>query len=85
MIREGLQLLKTKQVELVFVLGYIDYYPKHSFKPALPFGYKAPYPVEKGKEDAWMVQAVRSDFPIADYFGTVRCTNEFMRPEYWRE
>lgn len=85
LIREGLQRLKTKQVDLVFVLGHIDYYPKYGFKPALPLGYQAPYPVEKGKEDAWMVQALRSDFPISDYSGTVRCCEEFMQPEYWRE
>ena len=85
LIREGLRLLKMKQVDLVFVLGHIDYYPKHGFKPALPLGYQAPYPVEEGKEDAWMVQALRSDFPITDYSGTVRCSDEFMRPEYWRE
>ena len=59
--------------------------PKHGFKPALPLDFQAPYPVEKGKEDAWMVQALKADFPIEDYAGTVRCCDEFMRPEYWRE
>lgn len=85
LIRKGLQLLKMKQVDLVFVLGHIEYYPKNGFNPALPLGYQAPYPVEEGKEDAWMVQALRSDFPITDYSGTLRCCEEFMRPEYWRE
>ncbi|MGP5429924.1 GNAT family N-acetyltransferase [Enterococcus malodoratus] len=85
LIREGLRLLKAKQVELVFVLGHIAYYPKHGFKPALPLGFQAPYPVEKGKEDAWMVQALDSDFPIDQYAGTVRCCDAFMHPEYWRE
>lgn len=85
LIKEGLRLLQQKHVELVFVLGHIEYYPKHGFKPALPLDFQAPYPVEKGKEDAWMVQALKADFPIEDYAGTVRCCDEFMRPEYWRE
>ena len=32
-----------------------------------------------------MVQALKADFPIEDSAGTVRCCDEFMRPEYWRE
>lgn len=85
LIKEGLRLLKSKQVDLVFVLGHIDYYPRHGFKPALPFGLQAPYPIEKGKEDAWMVQALNQDLSLKDYSGTVRCSDEFMRPENWRE
>lgn len=85
LIEEGLHLLQQKQVELVFVLGHIEYYPKHGFKPALQLDFQAPYPVEKGKEDAWMVQALNPEFPFEDYTGTVRCCDEFMRPEYWRE
>lgn len=85
LIREGLRRLKKDQVELVFVLGHIEYYPKHGFKPALPFGLQAPYPIEKGKEDAWMVQALITDFPLENYSGTVRCCEAFMQPEYWRE
>lgn len=85
LIKEGLRLLKEKHVYLVFVLGHIDYYPRHGFKPALPLHFQPPYPVEKGKEEAWMVQSLRDDFPFEDYSGTVQCSDEFMRPEYWRE
>lgn len=85
LIQEGLRRLKMRDVELVFVLGHIGYYPKHGFKPALPQGYQAPYPVENGQEDAWMVQPLRSDFPISKYSGRVICSDVFMQPEYWRE
>lgn len=85
LIKEGLRLLKEKHVDLVFVLGHIDYYPRHGFKPALPLHFQAPYPIEKGKEEAWMVQALPADFPFEEYSGTVRCSDVFMRPEYWRE
>lgn len=85
LIKEGLRLLKEKHVDLVFVLGHIDYYPRHGFKPALPLHFQPPYPVEKGKEEAWMVQSLLADFPFEDYSGTVQCSDEFMRPEYWRE
>ncbi|MGB7272968.1 MAG: N-acetyltransferase, partial [Geitlerinemataceae cyanobacterium] len=44
LIKKGLQLLSRSGVDLVFVLGHPEYYPRHGFKPASCLGFEAPYP-----------------------------------------
>ncbi len=84
LIRHGLQLLSKSGVDLVFVLGYPEYYPRHGFRPAGALGLMAPYPIPAKNSDAWMVQALRSGV-IGAYSGVVVCAQALDRPEYWRE
>jgi putative acetyltransferase len=82
LIETGLQLLTESGVELVFVLGSPDYYPRHGFQPAGRVGFDAPHPVPDEHADAWMVQALRPGV-IGTAKGTVICADTLSRPEYW--
>ncbi|MEO1772151.1 GNAT family N-acetyltransferase [Candidatus Enterococcus ferrettii] len=82
LIRAGLNLLKQQKGDLVFVLGHIDYYPRHGFVPALPQGFIPPYPTKKGLEDAWMVQTI-STINLADCAGLVHVAMVMDKPENW--
>lgn len=84
LIMEGLRLLSEKDVELVFVLGHPDYYPRHGFKAAGPLGFEAPYPIPKEVADAWMVQELRPGV-IGSVKGKVLCADVLNQPEYWCE
>lgn len=85
LIKEGLKRLMEINVELVFVLGHIDYYPKSGFiNDAARFGFFAPYPIPEEAAPAWMVQQL-SDGALEKYSGTVRCANTLMKEEYWIE
>ena len=82
--KRGLELLSKAGVDLVFVLGHPDYYPRHGFKPAGRLGFEAPYPIPDQHADAWMVQALRPDV-IGAVSGRVVCADALNRPEHWRE
>ena len=82
LIEHGIERLGERGVELVFVLGHPDYYPRHGFEPALPHGLAAPYPVTPA--DAWMVRALCPDV-LGKVSGSVACAEAMDRPEYWRE
>ncbi len=84
LIEEGMRLLLEKGVELVFVLGHPDYYPRHGFKPAGPFGYEAPYPIAKEVAEAWMVRELKQG-RLGKAKGKVLCAESLDRPEYWQE
>jgi putative acetyltransferase len=84
LIRHGLQLLAKYGVDLVFVLGYPEYYPRHGFQPAGRLGLAAPYPIPEKNSAAWMVQELRTGV-IGQYSGMVVCAKKLDRPEYWRE
>lgn len=84
LIEKGLQMLTEKGVELVFVLGHPDYYPRHGFQPAGRLGFEAPYPILEKNAGAWMVQALKEGV-IDAVSGMVMCADAFKRPEYWRE
>lgn len=85
LIREGHRILKEMGVELVFVLGHKEYYPRHGFKgKAEEAGYPPPYPIESIYADCWMYQFLipeTKDFPK----GKVKCAEAMDKPEYWRE
>ncbi|MGL4697780.1 GNAT family N-acetyltransferase [Enterococcus larvae] len=83
LIEEGLHRLREAKTDLVFVLGHIEYYPRHGFKPALPLGFLPPYPTKKGLEDAWMVLDLSKEGKLDRYSGQVQCAEAFMLPEYW--
>ncbi len=85
LIREGIEKLKLLGVELVFVLGHIEYYPKYGFTPnAAKFGLLPTFPVPDEVADAWMVQALTGK-GIGEARGRVICADEMNKLEYWRE
>lgn len=84
LIERGLQLLSKSGVDLVFVLGHPEYYPRYGFKPAGHLGFEAPYSILDEHADAWMVQALRPGV-IGSVSGKVICADALNKPEYWRE
>jgi len=82
LIETGVDRLAQSGVDLVFVLGHPDYYPRHGFVPAMPLGLRAPYPVNP--EEAWMVRQL-SVGVAQGAEGTVECAEALSRPEHWRE
>ncbi len=84
LIQEGLIQLKKAGIELVFVLGHPDYYPRAGFVPAGALGYDAPYPIPAEFAGAWMVQELRNGF-IGRVTGKIQCSEVLDQPEHWRE
>ena len=84
LVKEGLRLLTESGVDLVFVLGHPDYYPRYGFKPAGAHGFEAPYPIPEEHANAWMVQELRPGV-IGSVQGKVVCADELNQPEHWRE
>ena len=84
LIAGGLARLSATDTELVFVLGYPDYYSRHGFVPAIPQGLTAPYPIASSVSDAWMVQPLRTDI-AGSLQGQVTCARALDKPGYWRE
>jgi len=84
LVVSGLQRLKDAGVDLVFVLGHPEYYPRFGFEPALRLGFQATYPIPAKNESAWMVLALRPGL-LGNHQGTVICAEAMNRPEHWRE
>lgn len=84
LIKEGLNRLKDSGVELVFVLGHPEYYPRSGFIPAGALGFEAPYPIPEEHAGAWMVQEL-SDGVTGRVTGMVRCSEVLNHPQHWRE
>ena len=84
LIENGLQILRESKSDLVFVLGYPDYYLRHGFQPAGKLGFDAPYPILEKNANAWMVQALQPNI-IGKFKGKVVCADSLNRPEYWQE
>lgn len=85
LINNGLKLLQKLGTELVFVLGYSDYYSKYGFIPdAESLGYQAAFPVPKKNADAWMVQSLIPD-KLELKKGKIICADEMNKIEYWTE
>ena len=84
LIKKGLNSLKNSGVELVFVLGHPDYYPRAGFIQAGAHGFEAPFPIPDEHAGAWMVQelcpGVRGRVK-----GKVKCSEVLNQPEHWRE
>ncbi len=81
---DGLYFLSDSGVDLVFVLGHPEYYPRFGFKPAGKYGFDAPYPIPEKDSDAWMVKTLRPNL-ISNCSGKVVCADKLNKPEYWRE
>mgnify|MGYP001815791934 FL=1 len=84
LVQEGFKRLAETGVELVFVLGYPDYYSRFGFLPAGVRGFHAPYPILPKNADAWMVHELTPG-AIARREGTVRCSNALDHAQYWQE
>ncbi len=84
LIREGFKRLSDSGVELVFVLGHPDYYPRFGFQPAGALGFEAPYPIPEERVRAWMVRELRPGV-IGNMVGKVMCADVLNQPEHWRE
>ncbi len=85
LINEGFNRLKIWGVDIVFVLGHIEYYPKFGFiKNAEKLGFPAPYTIPDKVADAWMVKSLTSQ-NINICKGQVVCADAMNKPEHWRE
>ena len=84
LVKEGLSQLKLLEVELVFVLGHSEYYPRFSFIPAGAQGFEAPYPIPEEHAGAWMVQELCPGV-IGRVKGKVQCSEVLNQPEHWQE
>ena len=84
LIKEGLEQLKRSDVELVFVLGHPDYYPRSGFIPAGAQGFEAPYPIPEEHAGAWMVQELCPGV-IGRVKGKIHCAEVLNQPVHWRE
>ncbi len=84
LIKEGVRLLSESGVDLVFVLGHPEYYPRFGFKPAGTLGFEAPYPIPDENANAWMVQELRPGV-IGRVSGKIICADVLNQPEHWRE
>lgn len=84
LIKEGLRRLSDAGVQLVFVLGHPEYYPRHGFRPAGVLGFEATYPILEKNANAWMVQELCPGI-IGSVKGKVVCADALNQPEYWCE
>ena len=84
LIKEGLMQLSESKVDLVFVLGHPEYYPRFGFKPAGAQGFEAPYPIPAKDASAWMVQELKPGI-IDNFSGKIVCADTLNKPEHWRE
>ncbi len=84
LIRQGLHKLTESGVDIVFVLGHPQYYPRHGFVPAGEHGFSAPYPIPDKDAGAWMYR-ILNPRGIEPFNGTVRCADSLNKPEYWVE
>ena len=82
LIERGCEILASRGVRLLFVLGDPNYYNKRGFTAALPHGLQAPYEIEP--EAAWMVRALTGP-AIGSMQATVSCAEALAPEKYWRE
>lgn len=84
LIADGLARLTAAGVDLVFVLGHPDYYPRYGFVPAGSLGFDAPYPIPPEHASAWMVQALRPGL-LGHVRGQIACAHALDELRHWRE
>lgn len=84
LIHAGLDQLRHAGVDLVFVLGHPDYYPRCGFQPAGVLGFEAPYAIPDEHAGAWMVQELKTGV-IGRVKGKIQCAEVLNQPQHWRE
>ena len=81
LIDRGLEVLTNDHVELVFVLGYPQYYSRFGFNPAIS-SFQPPYEIKPEQYDAWMVKSLNNQISIK---GKIICAESLSDPQYWQE
>jgi putative acetyltransferase len=84
LIKKGLERLSKSGVDLVFVVGHPEYYPRYGFTQAGKLGFETPYPMSVEHADAWMVHALRPDL-LGSVSGKVVCCDTLNKPELWQQ
>lgn len=82
LIGRGLEILKEKGMDWVFVLGHESYYPRFGFRPAQKQGFQPPFPFPTEYTNAWMAMPLTPTCTIT-YKGTVIPADTFNHPKYW--
>lgn len=83
-VEYGLKKIGKAGVQIVFVLGYPDYYAKFGFKTAMDLGFYAPYNISIQNREAWMVKILDDNLIIDNNKEKkVKCANSLSKPEYW--
>lgn len=83
LVNQGLKQLADSGVDLVFVLGHPEYYPKFGFRAAGAIGFEAPHSIPPEHKDAWMVTELTPGV-IGSITGTVQCSEVLNQPQHWR-
>jgi len=84
LIQTGLDILRSRGVNWVFVLGHASYYPKFGFTPAQKQGFDPAFPIPKKYANAWMAMAL-TPTPIAAYQCRIIPADTFNDRRYWGE
>lgn len=84
LINTGLAALKKAGVDLVFVLGHPEYYPRFGFTPAGDQGFEAPHPIPEQHAGAWMVLELNKGM-MKKISGKIKCASILGQPQYWQE
>jgi len=84
LIKEGRTRLSKIGVDLVFLIGHPEYYPRFGFTPASKLGFQPTYSIPSEVADAWMVLALRPDI-IGEISGKVICCDVMNKPEVWHQ
>ena len=84
LVKEAFQHPTATGIQLVFVLGYPDYYSRFGFITAGVCGFQAPYPIPEKNADAWMVLDLEPD-AAKPFAGTVQCCEALDHQKYWVE
>ena len=85
----GLNQLRDNNIDLCFVLGWPQYYPRFGFLPADPYGLETPFAEERHPEGAWMVLSLNPDkLDITKTFSKdkttrVICCDALNQRKYW--
>ena len=82
LIGRGLEILKERGVDRVFVLGHESYYPRFGFRPAQKQGFQPPFPFPAEFTNAWMAIPL-APASVATYEGTVIPSDTFNYKKYW--
>jgi len=55
---EGLEVCRRAKIDVIFLLGHADYYPRFGFVPARAHGFECTYDVP---DEAWMMHTLNAD------------------------
>ena len=84
LIKEGIKRLSKIGVDLVFVIGHPQYYPRFGFASASKLGFQPTFPLPAEVADSWMVLALRPNI-IGTTSGKLICCDAINKPEVWHQ